>query len=78
MILMAFLAQFPEPPSPPEPPSFPSPPSIYYPAPPPPKPIIRFDQPFTAPIQTQKEQRFISPEGKLVTCRTHGQTVYCF
>lgn len=59
-------------------------PGIYYPFPPPPKPPVTFNQPFVKqpfvmqPLQPPKEQRYVTPDGKLVICRTYGGTVHCF
>lgn len=52
-----------------------TPPAIYIPQTT--RPPIRFDQPFRITPQPS-ERRYITPEGKLITCRNTGPWVYCF
>lgn len=55
-----------------------NPPTPYY-VPQQPKPPITFNRSFAPPAtKPMTEQRLIAPDGKLITCRTHGSTVYCF
>jgi hypothetical protein len=55
----------------------PTPPTAYWV--PQQKPPVKFGQPFVKqPVKPQPQVRIITLGNKLVTCRRHGQTVYCF